>query len=141
MKKYLPLIALLFATITFSCKTSKNTSTSPELAQAEKMKKERRKKVRGNSLIGELRRLPGVRVSGNDSNGTVTISQGANTIAASQGAFFVVNDVRMGNSFSRVVSTVDVQQIDEIKVLRGNEASSKYGIQGANGVIEIIMKK
>ena len=115
------------------CKTSNNFP-----AVSGTVKKE---KVRGNSLIDELRRVPGLRVSGNDSNGTVTVARGSYTIDSNQKPLFVVDGVRIGTSLPQVASVINVSQIDKIRVLKDSEATGQFGTQGANGVILIKMKK
>jgi hypothetical protein len=138
MKKCIWFILFLSSVTAFSCKTSQKPGKT-ETAQAEKRIPYKKKKepIRGNSLIGELRRLPGVQVSGNDTNGTVMLGRGSASIKSNQGVLFVIDGIRLGTNLSQAATAVNVQQIKNIRLLKDNEASGKYGLQGANGVIEI----
>lgn len=92
------------------------------------------------SLADYLRRVPGVTVQGSGSSATVLV-RGVQSANAGNQPLFVIDGARMGRSFSRVIDAVDVNDIDTINVLKGNEASGRYGMQGSAGVIEIRTKR
>lgn len=91
------------------------------------------------SLADYLRRVPGLTVQGSGSNASVLV-RGIQSANSAIHPLFVIDKTRVGRSFSRVVSSVDVNDIDNIEVLKENEASIRYGMQGSAGVILIRTK-
>lgn len=89
------------------------------------------------TLVGYLRRVPGVRVTGNGPSANIVI-RGTETLTLTSDPLFVINGVKIGRDFARVSSMVDMTQVQKIRVLRGIEASVSYGSEGGNGVIEIV---
>lgn len=67
--------------------------------------------------------------------------RGSQSVNNSNQPLFVVDGSRVGRTFSQVESFVNVNDIDNIEVLKGNEASSRYGMAGSNGVVIIRTKK
>ncbi len=93
------------------------------------------------SLSQYLRRVPGVRVSGDDFGGTVRILGGSSSIAGGQGPLFVVNGTKWGHSLPDVARRINVHDIEKITVLKTASETAIWGSEGANGVIVIRMKK
>lgn len=87
-------------------------------------------------LSDYLRRVPGVTVFGSGDNVKVNI-RGAMSFETTTEPLFVIDGQRIGRDYSRVASIVPVAEIASINVLKGVDASSGYGLQGGNGVIEI----
>lgn len=83
-----------------------------------------------NTIYDYIRgQVPGVNVG---QNNTINI-RGYNTVNGSITPLFVVNNTAVNQeTFSNVIPTT----IKSITVLKGPEAS-KYGVRGANGVIEV----
>ena len=92
------------------------------------------------SLADYLRRQSGVSVSSSGGEIVVRI-RGAGTISSDGSPLFVVDRMVIGHSYQDAENAIEVQDIDFIRILRGEEGSSKYGMQGAFGVIEIYSKK
>lgn len=112
-------------------------------AQDKKEKKKKKKeKTEKNvaylSLADLLRREPGVMVQGSGNNTKVSIRGGAGPSGTDP--LYVVDRVPIGNSYSQVSGMVDVNDIANINVLNGADAS-QYGTRGNSGVIEITTKK
>lgn len=91
-------------------------------------------------LATYLRKVPGLMVQGTGDDATVLV-RGSQSVNSNNQPLFVVDGSRMGRYFSRVASSVDVNDIEDIEVLKGNEASSRYGMEGSNGVVVIRTKK
>lgn len=91
------------------------------------------------TLADYLRGVSGVTVT--ESGGNVTINiQGNLSYETDTRPLFVVDGVRYGYEYSSVASAVPVQNIRSVRVLKGSDASSAYGLAGSNGVIEIRMR-
>lgn len=110
--------------------------------QKEKKKKKKKEKTEKSvtylSLADLLRRQPGVLVQGSGSATKVAIRGGAGPSGTDP--LYVVDKVPVGNSYSQVAGMVDVNDIGNINVLSGADAS-QYGTRGNSGVIEITTKK
>jgi outer membrane cobalamin receptor len=89
------------------------------------------------TLADYLRRVPGVRVHGNGPSASVII-RGTESLTLSSAPLFVFNGVKTGRNFSRINSLVNMNEVTKIRVLKGIEASSSYGMEGGNGVVEIL---
>ena len=143
MKKIILLSIFAICLSANACKTAQSNASSPELKEAEALAKKKKKKktrVRGTSLTGELRRVPGLRVSGDDQSGRVVLRGNAASIAAGNNPLFVLDGIQVGTSLPQVSSMIDVTKIDKIQLLKESEAGM-YGARGSNGVIEITMMK
>lgn len=92
------------------------------------------------TLADYLRRLSGVTVQGYGNNISVLV-RGAQTVSGNNEPLFIINGSRAGRSYQQVASMVDVSDIDRIRVIKGSEAGSRYGLEGSAGVIIIRTKK
>lgn len=92
------------------------------------------------SLVGYLRKVPGLRVRGSGTNAQVNVLGINASISMPQQPLFILNGSRIGNSLSDVERLVNVQHIDQIQVLKSAAETSIYGIQGSSGVILITTK-
>ena len=97
-------------------------------------------KPSNESLVGLMRKLPGVRVSNdNGPNATITVTGMASSFISSTDPLFVVNGQAVGTNFSTIYSMVKPNDVISMSVLKGSDASI-YGSRGANGVIVIRTK-
>ncbi len=121
--------------MTISCASSDRTTSTSQKDSSEIV-------VDNNSipLSDYLRRVAGVTVFGSEGNISINI-RGSASFENSTEPLFVVNGQRVGRSYSRVESMVPVADIATIRVVKGVEASSGYGLEGGNGVIEITTKR
>lgn len=92
------------------------------------------------TLVDYLRKVPGLRITGRGSSATVMV-RGAGSIGGNNEPLFVLDGSPLGNSFSQVASSIDVNDIAKVKVLKDTASTSSYGVQGSAGVIEITTKK
>jgi hypothetical protein len=53
----------------------------------------------------------------------------------------VIQDLKNVEEFDKKVSTIEPNTIEKMDVLKGEQATTKYGEKGANGVLEIVLKK
>lgn len=122
----------------------KKLKATSESGMAPKKKKKKKKKSKAEktvsylSLADLLRRQPGVMVQGSGNNAKVAIRGGAGPSGTDP--LYVLDRVPVGNSYAQVASMVDVNDIANINVLSGADAS-QYGTRGNSGVIEITTKK
>lgn len=91
------------------------------------------------SLADYLTKVPGVNVSGSGNNAYVTI-RGISSFQSGNTPLYVVDGQAIGNNYSQANNTVNPQDIDYVRVLKGPDAAI-YGVRGANGVIVIVTKK
>lgn len=124
------IIVLIFAA---SCTTTEKTLTdferSPEISEIQT----------SISLLDHLKRVSGLNIV--ERGGDIGVfMRGVHTISGENNVLFVVNGQPIGNSFNALESTVDVNDIQDIRVVRGSMGSQLYGIRGANGVVEITTK-
>ncbi len=127
----LVLIAVMIFAV--SCKTSEKTVTDfergPEITEIQS----------SLSLLDHLKRVSGLNIV--ERGGDIGVfMRGVNTISGENNVLFVVNGRPIGNSFIALDSTVDVNDIQDIRVIRGSMGSQLYGMRGANGVVEITTK-
>lgn len=92
------------------------------------------------SLIDHLRRVPGVQVYGNGANASITI-RGISSINSRTEPLFVVDGQQISGGLQFATRMVPVTDIKSIRVLKNPNETGIYGVRGANGVIEIRLKK
>lgn len=85
-----------------------------------------------------LRRVPGLKVTGSYPNLSI-LMRGPKSISRTSEPLYVLDGVPLGRSFSELASAADPSSVKKVRVLNGPEAA-KYGMRGANGVIEVILK-
>jgi outer membrane receptor for ferrienterochelin and colicin len=91
-------------------------------------------------LSSYLRRVPGVSVRGSGPSATVRIRGDVN-FSTDSTPLFVVNGTILGTNYASVYDTIDINEIGRVRVLKTLSDTNRYGMQGANGVIEIRLKK
>ena len=143
----LGLVIVLFLSIGFAYQAEAQEVAQDEVvAEDSKSKKKKKKKKKEKaeksmsylSLADLLRRQPGVLVQGSGNNAKVAIRGGAGPSGTDP--LYVLDRVPIGNSYAQVAGMVDVNDIANINVLSGADAS-QYGTRGNSGVIEITTKK
>ncbi|CAN5443035.1 hypothetical protein BH23BAC3_BH23BAC3_14790 [soil metagenome] len=92
------------------------------------------------TLSNYLSRVPGLHVQNRGGLTEVRI-RGVNTLQGNVHPLFVINGSHIGHSFEAAEQSVSVDDIDYITVLRGNDATQRYGSRGSAGVVEIYTKK
>ena len=90
-------------------------------------------------LADYLRRVPGVRVTGSGDNIRVSI-RGTSSLTSETRPLYVVDGQIRGNSYYEVSRSIDMSEVENVRVLTGSEAAA-YGVRGANGIIEIELKR
>lgn len=93
----------------------------------------------GVDLTSYLRRVSGVSVRGSGAGATIRIRGDVNFNADST-PLFVLNGTVLGNNFANVYNAVDINEIARVRVLKNISDTNRYGMQGANGVIEIKLR-
>lgn len=131
--KFLLLITAFLVT-GYSCTTTGETKGENENTVSSASETKYSKDL---DLTMHLRKINGVRVSGDGRNAVITI-RGADvsTFNANSSPLFVIDGQVINNSYSVIYNMVNRNQIKDIEVLKGADAS-RYGIRGANGVIII----
>ena len=119
----------------FSCSSISQINTSNNIDD-EKNKGYRSESI---SLTNQLRRFPGIQITGNGSNAKISI-RGINSILNQQGPLFYINNSPVGNDYSLVYNMVDPNDIKTISVLKEPTELQRYGFRGSSGVIIIKLK-
>lgn len=96
-----------------------------------------------SSLTEYFQRIPGIQITGDDNNGHMRLTgMGTTTTQSSDTSpLFVIDGQQVGRSLQALASILNPNDIKKAKVLRSANQTSFYGINGANGVIEITTKK
>jgi len=92
------------------------------------------------SLEDYLRRLPGIMIVGGGGSQKV-IYRNISTIHGENSPLFVIDGRRVGTSLSRVKFVLSVVDIADIRFLKPQESSIRYGIRAGNGAIVIKTKQ
>ena len=120
------MVFLTFALVQISCSTSQNAAGN-----------QRQEKVY-LSLLDMLRDQSELTISGSESSPTIRI-RGNTSLDSDNEPLFVVNGNPMGTGYSSVSYSVDVNNVESIRVLTRSQAGL-YGARGANGVVLIKTK-
>lgn len=107
---------------------------------ADEERSEIRRENSGLLLSDYLKRVSGVNIITVGGETSVRI-RGVTSIEGNNVPLFVINGAQIGHSYAAAEQSVAVEDIDYISVLRGNDASQRYGSRGTAGVIEIFTKK
>lgn len=94
----------------------------------------------GIDLTSYLRKVAGVNVRGSGPDAVIRI-RGNVSLLGDTSPLFVINGTVMGTNFNQVYDAVDINEIARVTVLKNVTETNAYGMQGANGVIEIKLKK
>ncbi|NGP77975.1 TonB-dependent receptor plug domain-containing protein [Balneolaceae bacterium YR4-1] len=129
-------VLVLLLSLFQGCASSEKTAQSSEQPDSKSVVT-----VNDNAitLADYLSRVPGVYIQGSGDNISINI-RGSQSISGTNRPLFVVNRQQVGRSYSVVNAIVDVNDIENIEVLKGSEAGSRYGLRGSNGVIIIKTK-
>ena len=120
-------LILCISGLSYSCGTTSSTSGTPD----------KEMDLGYNSLLDMLRREPGLTISGNGPNASVTM-RGFRTVEGTNEPLFVIDGAPLGFGYG-AASSVDVTTVESIKVLSPAQ-SGLYGSRGGNGVIQIRTK-
>lgn len=129
MKKRIYLITLFCFYALMSCGPSVPTSGSTEKSYDQYA-----------TLAQALRSVPGITVSGPDTNPNIILRGGGGGGIAEVQPLFVVDNVVIGNSYAQANSVISPTNIKSIRVLNGMSATNRFGQEGRGGVIMITSK-
>lgn len=122
----LPLL-LLVSGIQYSCSTSGQATTTKPKAERVYL-----------TLLDRLREEPGLTISGTGNSAIIRI-RGNTSISSNNEPLYVVNGSPVTSGFASVSASIDVNNIESIRVLPRSQ-SGLYGSRGGNGVIVIKTK-
>ena len=123
---------LFLIILLFSCSSISQINISNNIDD-EKNKGYRSESI---SLTNQLRRFPGIQITGNGSNAKISI-RGINSILNQQGPLFYINNSPVGNDYSLVYNMIDPNDIKTISVLKEPTELQRYGFRGSSCVIII----
>jgi TonB-dependent SusC/RagA subfamily outer membrane receptor len=92
------------------------------------------------SLADYIRRAGGVSVHNIDGQTRIRI-RGNLSFNSTSEPLFVIDGVRSGNNYDRVENIVPLDFIQSIQVLKGSDASTRYGLAASSGAIIITTKR
>jgi len=93
------------------------------------------------NLAEYLKTQPGVIVTGHFGNYAIRLQNGANTLESGTEPLFILDGMPFNSSFNELVNFVNMRDVDRIQILRDATSMASYGSRGANGIIQINMKK
>ncbi|SER10361.1 hypothetical protein [Neolewinella agarilytica] len=128
------LTLLIFSALLFSCQ-------SPRAASAEGNRPSVSEPSIENALdlTEYIRRLGEAQITGDGANAIISI-RGVTTINSDPNPLFVLNGNVVGRDYNQVYHMVDIQQLASVKILKNAGDIGLYGVQGANGIVEITLK-
>jgi TonB-dependent SusC/RagA subfamily outer membrane receptor len=139
---------VLFLSLVVSCSSSRETVSADEPQSRQPIAYEgaerttssvTRDESRPNqSLVDMLRQVPGLDVRGGHPNASILI-RGPKTMFGSNEPLFVVNNAVVGQGYKSVAQSIDPQEVESIRVLKGSQAAL-YGSRGGNGVVMIYLR-
>ncbi|MGC4022903.1 MAG: TonB-dependent receptor plug domain-containing protein [Cyclobacteriaceae bacterium] len=90
------------------------------------------------ALVGKIAGAQIATVSGNPGAPVSIQLRGINTLGGGTQPLIMVDGVEMN---STALNSLDLNNVERVEVVQGAAASTQYGAQGANGVIQIFTKK
>ena len=126
------LISICSVAIMTACNTTKSTSSAANENEEKQLPAYR-------ELIDILSKEPGLDVKKAGGTYDITI-RGKKTFNTSHQPLYVVDGMVLGTSYEDAVNSINIVDVASVNVLKGSEATS-YGSRGANGVIEIRLKR
>ncbi len=120
-----------------SCSSSKQAS-SGSASTTNKSKDNTQELNPAIDLADQLKRVPGVDVTGSGSSAKVSI-RGMSSFSDAE-PLFVINGAPVNGGLSAASSMVSVPDIKSIHVLKSASETSPYGLSGSAGVIVITLK-
>ena len=90
------------------------------------------------ALVGKIAGAQISSTNGNPGQPVNILLRGVNTINRGTSPMILMDGLQMA---ATDLNTVDLNMIDRVEVVQGAAASSMYGAQGANGVIQLFTKK
>lgn len=142
MKRY-RMVPFIFAVILcFSCTASNQSAGSRKVTRSTNTTSSATIETQNQaqSLFDYLRRVPGLQVSGTESNPTILVRNSPSLQPGANRPLFVIDGRPVGNDYNQAASIVDVNDIKSVTVLKDVASTSAYGLRGANGVIVIRTK-
>lgn len=122
------------------CASSKR-STRPEPEGKGTITAEDIERSGGDPVKALQAKSPGVLISHTPNGGISVQIRGPSSFSGSSQPLVVIDDVPIQPGAGGVLSGVNPYDIESIKVLKDPADTGIYGMQGANGVIVITMKK
>jgi TonB-dependent SusC/RagA subfamily outer membrane receptor len=139
MKQIISFSFLIFLFVLNGCGSSETTINTTENDKDRSVDIVRDDKNFHKDLAGYLQLVPGVQILGTESTRQVMI-RGVSSFSLNTEPLFVLDGQVVGNMYSQVHNLINVYDIDNVRVLKGTDASI-YGVRGSNGVIVITTKK
>lgn len=149
MKKIVLALVMLSAFVFTSCKSKKTyiytakedvaLNYNNELPNDNAQQRKKDTDI-NRSLTDYLRRIAGVRVSGNGANAVITV-RGENSLNLSNEPMYIVDGIQYNGSFASLYYEIPPDQIRSVTVLKDASTLGMYGSSAANGVIEITTRK
>jgi hypothetical protein len=78
-------------------------------------------------------------ITGDGANAIISI-RGVTTFNSDPNPLFVLNGNVVGRDYNQVYQMVDIQQVASVKILKNAGDIGLYGVQGANGIVEITLR-
>lgn len=91
------------------------------------------------TLIERLRMEPGVNVRGNSNDASVSI-RGINSINLSSEPLLLINGQPYSGTIANASQQIPADQIKHVHVMKDIAETGLYGVRGANGVIDVVLK-
>ncbi len=137
-------ICLFFASIIYlsSCSIPQGTASNNQVNQNNSGDVMKLPSPEGIDLTDYLRRFSGVSINGSGPNAKIKIRGGDNSMnGTTSEPLYVVDGMVFNGSYSQLYSAININHIDKLIVYKDAADLAAWGSRGANGVIEIKLKK
>lgn len=125
-------LMIYFLAISFTLMIYQSCSTSQGATSSQRTEKVY------TTLLDRLRDQPELTITGSENSPAIRI-RGNTSLVSDNEPLFVVNGNPVGTGYSSVSYSVDVNNVESIRVLTRSQAGL-YGSRGANGVVLIKTK-
>ena len=127
MKNTLPIGIFFLSLFLFSC------SNSSSIQNGERTY---------SSVEDYLRTVSGIRVIGSGTNTKAVLTTVGKTFGNSDNSpLYVIDGQQIGSSLQDAIERINPNDIKRVKVWSVGDATIRFGINGAHGAIEFLMKK
>ncbi len=131
------LIFCLALSAQYSCSTANKATAGTATAATTEQSDDTEPAFR--ELVDLLRSEPGLDIRGNAPNYSITV-RGKKSFLSGHDPLYVIDGIAVGTSYAQAANMINITDVASVNVLKGSAATS-WGSRGANGVIEIRMKR
>lgn len=124
------ILAIFFSGCSSSSETSVAKESNPRKVEAS----------HELTLTQLIQQLSGVTVRGSGANVEIIVMVGNKFQMSNASPLFLINGIAYSNDFQSIQNSINVFDVRSVEVYKTPSELGLYGIRGANGVINIVLK-